>query len=541
MGMNRNQWVWMIPVLLLVAALGTAHLADDAIWFDEWITYFITGTGNLHDRTTVGMPLCGESPIFQTPPLDMLCLAAIDNSWPPAFFAVLWLWDKVVSFGALLSDRTLALLIGLIAVAITYRLGKKLFNPQAGLIAALLLGTSAFFVHYLHEVRGYTLYVLFPALNGYLYWRLLNGYGRTKRITRWGFVLSLAGSLYTHYIAAASVLGIGIYHVLFERPNRAQKIADEKRITPRYWSAILKLWINGCLFFTPWVAVLIVSFINESATDRDLPTLVLLNNMLYGFANNLWWIAIPALLAAIAVWRKREVRFLWIWGLTILAVAIVGNIFADFLFHPRHIMGLMPAFALLVAVGLITVFQTRQVFVWLIVGIWIGFGIVYSATPAFMDAIPRHISTIPQATMDTMVETVNECASDEDLVVLGIDTPESEWVYTQPAGYYLPQVEKLTLLGLLVTDEREAESPLLPEDLRDVDFASRVAAFTENVPTVWLFTLLDLPIHNEMLVFDTLLLERDYTPCTVVERDNVLGIAYTQSSTCERITACAGH
>jgi hypothetical protein len=538
--MNRNQWVWMIPVLLLVAALGAAHLADDAIWFDEWITYFITGTGNLHDRTTANTPLCGDSPIFQTPPLDMLCLAAIDNSWPPAFFAVLWIWDKVVSFGALLSDRTLALLIGLIAVAITYQLGKKLFNPQAGLIAAIILGTSAFFVHYLHEVRGYTLYVLFSALNGYLYWRLLNDYGRTKRITRWGFVLSLAGSLYTHYIAAASVLGIGIYHVLFERPQRTPKIADEKRITPRYWSAILKLWINGCLFFAPWVAVLIVSFINESATDRDLPTLVLLNNMLYGFANNLWWIAIPTLLASIVAWRKREVRFLWMWGLTILAVAIVGNIFADFLFHPRHIMGLMPAFALLVTVGLITIFQARQTVVWLIVGIWIGFGIVYSATPDFMDSIPRHISTVPQAAMDTIFETVNECAADDDLVVLGIDTPESEWVYTQPVGYYLPQVEKLTLLGLLVTDEREAESPLLPEDLRDVDFASRVAAFTENVPTVWLFTLPDLPIQNEMLTFDSLLLEREYTPCTIVDSDDVLGIAYTQSSTCERITACAG-
>jgi hypothetical protein len=537
--MNRNQWLWMIPVLLLVMALGAQHLADDAIWFDEWITYFITGTGDLQERTTAGMPLCGESPIFQSAPLDVLCLAAIDNSWPPAFFLLLWLWDKVVSFGALLSDRTLALLIGVMAVAITYRFGRKLFNHQAGIIAALLLGTSAFFVYYLHEVRGYTLYVLFPALSGWLYWRLLTNYGRTKRATRWGFVFSLAATLYTHYIAAAAVLGIGIYHVLFERPKRGQKTVETTHLNPRYWSAILKLWLNGCLLFTPWAAVLIVSFINESATDRDINTFTLLNNMLYGFGNNLWWIVLPALGASLVAWRKREIRFLWVWGLTILAVAIGGNIFADFLFHPRHIMGLMPAFALLITAGVMNALQSRQVMMWLIVGIWIGAGAIYSGTPDFMNAMPRHISTIPQTAMDTIVETVNECAADNDLVVLGIDTPDAEWVYTQPVEYYLPEVENLTLLGLLVTDERDADSPLLSEALRDVDYASRVDAFTENADTVWLFTLSELPVQSELLTFDSLLLAQNYTYCPIIDRSELLGAAYTRTASCEGIHSCA--
>lgn len=538
--MNRNQWIWMIPVLLLVMALGTIHLTDDAIWFDEWITYFITGTGELGDRTTADTPLCGEVAIFQSAPLDMICLAAIDNSWPPAFFILLGIWDKVVSFGVLLSDRVLALFIGLLAVSITYRFGKKLFNHQVGLMAALLLGTSAFFVYYLHEVRGYTLYVLFPALNGWLYWRLLTNYERSKRATRWGFVFSLAGSLYTHYIAAAAVLGIGIYHFLFERPTSRQKRGETQHLSPRYWSAILKYWVNGCLLFAPWIAVLIVSFLNESVTNRSVSTWTLLNNMLYGFANNLWWIALPALLAALITWRKREMRFLWVWGLTILGVAILGNIFADFLFHPRHIIGMMSAFVLLVVAGLMTIFQSRQWLVWVFVGIWVGAGIIYSATPDFMTALPRHISTIPQSAMNTIVETVNECAASDDLVVLAIDTPDTEWVYTQPVEYYLPDVENLTLLGLLVTDERQAESPLLPIDLEDADFSTRVDVFTENVPTVWLFTLPDLPIQDNLLVFDTMLQERNYTPCTIVDRDDILGFAYTQTSSCERIVACAG-
>ncbi|MDQ7027214.1 MAG: glycosyltransferase family 39 protein [Anaerolineae bacterium] len=535
---KKQQWIWMIPVLLLVMVLGTIHLTDDAIWFDEWITYFITGTGGLDERSVEGLPLCGEVVIFQTAPLDMVCLAAIDNSWPPAFFILLGLWDKVVSFGVLLSDRALALFIGLLSVAITYRFGKKLFNHQVGLMAALLLGTSALFVYYLHEVRGYTLYVLFPALNGWLYWRLLTNYERTKRATRWGFVLSLAGSLYTHYIASAAVLGIGIYHFFFERPR--QNSGDTQRLRPRYWSAILKLWVNGCLFFAPWVAVLIVSFLNESVTNRSVSTWTLLNNMLYGFANNLWWVALPSLLASLITWRKREMRFLWVWGLTILGVAILGNIFADFLFHPRHIIGIMPTFALLVVAGLMTLFQKRQELVWVFVGIWVGAGMIYSVTPDFMNALPRHISTIPQTAMDTIVETVNDCAASDDLVVLGIDTPDTEWVYTQPVEYYLPDVENLTLLGLLVTDERQAESPLLPEALQEADFASRVDAFTENMPTVWLFTLPDLPIQDNLLTFDTLLQERNYTPCTIVNRDDILGIVYTQSSSCERVVSCAG-
>ena len=527
----------MVPVLLLSAMLATAHLADDAIWFDEWITYFITGTGEITNRNLDATP-CGEIQATQIPPLDMLCLAAIDNSWPPAFFSLLVVWDRLVSFGALVSDRMLALLIGLLSVGLIYRLGRRMFDYQTGIIAALLLGTNAFFLYYMHEVRGYTLYVLFPALNGWLYWRLLTSYDKTRRRVRWGFALSITGALYTHYIAAAAVLGIAIYHVIFERPAHWRQAAGADPERER-WVGILKLWFNGCLLYAPWLAVLVVSFINESLTERSLDTITLLRNTMYGFTNNLQWLAIPLLLLTLRQWRTRQIRFLFTWMLTIGFVAMLGNIYADFLFHPRHIMGAMPAMMLLVAAGIRQIGQVRRELAWLAVGVWVGVGWVYSATPDFMTALPRHISTVPLSAMNTIVETVEQCAMDTDLIVLGIDTPEDEWIHSLPVDYYLPDREKLTLLGLLVTDESENDSPLLPEDLYAADYATRVSAMTAGAERVWLFTLPDLPLQREMLMLDDLLQSQRYQPCGFfLETDNLSGQVYTSDQAlCQQVLA----
>ena len=78
--MKWKRWHWLLPILLLSALLATQHLADDAIWFDEWITYFITGTGEITDQSRE-LPPCSEIPAANLAPLDTLCLSAIDNSW----------------------------------------------------------------------------------------------------------------------------------------------------------------------------------------------------------------------------------------------------------------------------------------------------------------------------------------------------------------------------------------------------------------------------------------------------------------------------
>ena len=87
MVLQRQHWLWLIPILLLTVVLSAPHLNEDAIWFDEWITYFISGTGQFDVPQVANTP-CADIPGTEFSPIAMLCVTAIDNSWPPAFFSL---------------------------------------------------------------------------------------------------------------------------------------------------------------------------------------------------------------------------------------------------------------------------------------------------------------------------------------------------------------------------------------------------------------------------------------------------------------------
>jgi len=514
---KRLRWLWMLPVLLLTTALAASQLNVDAIWFDEWITYYISGGGDFEPR----------------PLPDLIRLAAEDNSWPPAFFLLLAGWDKV-SGGVYYLDRILALFIGLLTVSLIYRLGRQLFSNSTGLVAALLLGTLAFFLFYMHEIRGYTLYVFFPTLSAWLYC-LIQDPRYARRTLRWGFAISIAITLYTHYVASAFVLSIGLYHVLLNRPpNLVLFRRDDEQLDPAQerWITTLKLWFNGSLFFSLWVAVTIISFLNESLTQRSLDTLTLMRSMVYGFSNNLWWLALAALLLSLVLWRNRRVQFLWIWVLTVLAVSIIGNIWANFLFHPRHIMGLLPAFIMLIAAAIMHINRYNRAAAWLLVGIWVGAGIIHATSPDFMNAIPRHVSAVPLPAMQSIVEMTEQCVAEDDAVVLALDTANDVWIHDLPVEYYLPQAGyRFTHLGLLVTDEVDNRSRLLPEALQGAPYAERIAYLAESAARVWVFSLPDLPVQDELLRLNSFLRDAGYrTQQEVINHTDLLVVVYANAN-----------
>lgn len=546
----QKHWWLLIPVLLLTTFLGTVLLTYDALWFDEWITHFITDTGQFGREagSTVTGTICEALGDGIHTPLHMLCIAAIDNSWPPLFFGMMMFWD-FVSGGVYYIDRTLALFIGLIAVSVTYRMSSAMFEKRTGLIAALLLGTTVFFTFYLHEIRGYTLYVLLPAINGYLYWRLLNNM-QSKRLTRWGFALSIAATLYTHYIGIAVVLGIGIYHVLFERPQdiiqQMRLEEDERDASAQYWIIILKLYINACLVYGLWVAVLVISFYNESLNPRSVGTLSLLWSMLRGFSNNLWFIAISALGATLIQWRNREIRFLWVWGLTILGVSIVGNIAADFLFHPRHIMGLMPIFATLVAAGIVYIAKrTFPLLSWVVVALWVGAGIFYSSSTDFMNNIPQNVEAVPLTTMTSIVDTVEQCGSESDTFILGWNIPDREWVQDQIVGYYLGDYPiNPTTIGRIFSDENIEDhvTNLMPEEIALGGIDVRYNHFVADADRAFLFVRPNIPIQDIIVELDTRLEQDGFQRCEFINRDDLVADIYLRDGAmCEVVVTTCGN
>ncbi len=129
----RLHWTWLVPVLLLTTFLGSLLLTYDALWFDEWITHFITNTGKMgfddefYGASTVTGTICEALGNSTHTPLHILCLAAIDNSWPPLFFALVRLWS-FVSGGVYYIDRSLALFIGLIGISMNGQQKNRIYS-----------------------------------------------------------------------------------------------------------------------------------------------------------------------------------------------------------------------------------------------------------------------------------------------------------------------------------------------------------------------------------------------------------------------------
>jgi hypothetical protein len=99
--------------------------------------------------------------------------------------------------------RSLTVFLGGLAVPVMALLGRRLFGRTAGLVSALLLAISPFFVHYEQTARSYALVVLLVLLSSYLFVRELE---QPSRATRVGYVVVSALAIYAHYFAALVVL-----------------------------------------------------------------------------------------------------------------------------------------------------------------------------------------------------------------------------------------------------------------------------------------------------------------------------------------------
>ncbi len=544
-----RSWLLMLPILLLAASLGMQLMGDDAIWVDEWYSYYFAGAGDYSLTTVAGTP-CEALPGSTHTVAHLLCLVMAVDTGPPLHYLLLMVWDHV-SQGALVVDRYSSLLLGLIAIATTYRLSVQLFGRRAGLFAGLMLGTSAFFIHYLHELRGYTLFVLLIGLIGWLYW-LLSRSTNPRRSIRWGFALAIAGALYTHFVSIPIIAGLGAYHLLLGRPSRKKLALSDFSDARRRWARLIRLGFNGTLLFVPWIAVLLITFTKEAAVSRSIGLGNTLAQALDGYTNGLWLIAVILLLASLRQVRLPAVRFLWAW----LAIAVVltgaGNLVADVLFHPRHIMGVMPILYALMAGSLATLSRRVPWATSLFVGVWAGIGIASSADYTFMARFPLQEPPTPLAAISTMTQVASSCAEAGDALVLGLRETEREWVMDAPVIYYFgASGARYLTYSRLLSDESLASypSPIVPRELHAAGAQARLDNLIQDAGQVFVMALQQAPVQSETYAIGEMLRTNGFSSCgPLIENEDLIGLVYSRSpddcamllNTCQGAIQAAG-
>ncbi len=129
--------------------------------------------------------------------------------------ARLWVWEGNMSFYYVLlrawaqwgsSDawiRGLSVLPGVLTIPCIYTLGKRLFSPAAGLIAAALLAVHADHIEYSQEARSYSLLILLAVVSTELFVRAIES-PTGKGWMAYASVSALA--VYVHFFAPLLVL-----------------------------------------------------------------------------------------------------------------------------------------------------------------------------------------------------------------------------------------------------------------------------------------------------------------------------------------------
>lgn len=341
------QWLALLVLIAVAFALRLFDLDRTGLWEDEAWSWF-------QSRQSFA---------------DMMAATAHDN-YPPLHNIILHFFIRVFGDSEVVL-RMPSVLLGTVAVWLTYRVGTVLWDRTTGLLACLLITFSGFHIWYSQEARMYAL------LSCTATYYVLTVIQATRRPTRKNlYINALAGVLllFSHIYGSFIFIGLNLFVlaslyqqkawlsvkwkdwliaqtmaavifspwalILFERANRIRDVG--------FWIPDLsaRLVLGGVSVISGGVAAFIVFFV-----------LVLIAvSSLKGWCGQLSaadnkHIASTRFFSVFAVdWRLGLVLT---WLFSSLLFGIITSVVIDQnILHSRYLSGSLPAFLLLAAVGM---------------------------------------------------------------------------------------------------------------------------------------------------------------------------------------------
>lgn len=501
--------LWLLVFILLVACwLGARGLDYDTIWTDEF--YSLRDAGLL-DRLT------GERIETPSTVAEIWNRVASGNPWhTPLYFVALSVWSRLFGFDPAVL-RILALFFGLLTIAWTYRLGRDLFSPTVGLYAAFVMGTSAYFIYYFHEIRMYTFVTAFTAYMFWIYFQIISS--KSVRPIHW---IGLCGGavlfLYTHYFATLPIGAIGIFHLVW-----GHRIIRENGGTLRRWWGVIAGFAVAAILYLPWITVLI-NGVSLTLEDEVLHSLALDNPtamqwLIHLFSNGYSWLFLSLVLIASFGLRKRGVQYVFIFCVLLIAMVLLANQVLE-IFKPsriRYMILLWPLLALMVAVGVRQLHRWR-IIAMLVLSVWVFGSLTGSAAPEFFGSIDAATYVYP---LQEVAHYVREHQQADDYVLSYVPEDLRIARYDRLANYYFAGLP-ISHRNLGVIYETDTlMNALHAEAIQSLDRAERiwVAYMPDNAP----------PRMNAFID----LLDNSYQFCSQIADENQVNIAlYTLSDVC---------
>ncbi len=259
--------------------------------------------------------------------------------WPPLSFAMVWAWRSIVGAHPILL-RVLPLLLFMLGVAFTYRLGKALFQREPLAWALTLSYSGLGFVVFINTwIRGYsTLIVCFPLA----LWMTIRYFRYDRR--RDGILLGviMAVMIYTAVQSAPAFFFLGLYTLFF------------------HWRKLLRWWLPFSVFTILSLPLILDK--GQLAATRNVSTFDLLPfpqafiDLFQKYTGTLAvvWAALfifGAIVTIRQIRRNRLSSVLLIWLIAIPLIVYVLD-FRLGLFRPRYLWWLMLGLAIWVTYGI---------------------------------------------------------------------------------------------------------------------------------------------------------------------------------------------
>jgi hypothetical protein len=196
----RRVDLWLLAVVAVGAALRFRGLAAQSLWYDEWLTSRAASGDFEYLRGYV----TGQAGI------------------PPTYFAIMWIWARVVGDGDA-ALRSFSALVGVATIPVAYATVRELGRRRAvARAAALLVAVHPALVWYSQEARPYSLLALLGTLSLWALARLWTRRGRWDLVV-WAIVCALAVAV--HYFAVFLVVAEALAVLVARRPPRRDLLA----------------------------------------------------------------------------------------------------------------------------------------------------------------------------------------------------------------------------------------------------------------------------------------------------------------------------
>jgi mannosyltransferase len=363
----------IIAIIALAFALRIYRLDHQSIWYDEGVSVYYSSQSLK----------------------DLIAGVSADNH-PPLHSLTLHFWLKLASQSEF-SVRFLSLISGVLSVPLLFKLGRELFGQRMGSLAAFLLSISPFHVWFSQEARMYTLAALLSLSSVYTFILLLRKETGSARHSLWpSYVITSALGLYTHFYVAFIILFENIAFLAQWILKRTHESTNPESTNPESTNSEfpnLRTWLLAqlciVLLFLPWARFVATRYAADATYwEGALGLLTAAKDTFIAFSvghtmggraadfATLGFVVLAAagVLASLWEWKLEDGR----WkreggkgkvvhlpisnlqsptGLILLYLLVpIGALFAISYhrpkFAPRYLLPALPAFYLLMAVGL---------------------------------------------------------------------------------------------------------------------------------------------------------------------------------------------